>query len=265
MSNAQAKKTGSKIPVIGVVAVFALILILLVPVIPRSYTAVESTVTTQTNTVPSIHVTTTTVVSTQTIMIPDIRVITATVPVQKLQSQNQNLLNLNSYTLQPNKYVYGYGQIPGGSDVAITWSAADTVSVYAFNSDQFNVYQNGGSANPVATQTNVASGTLGFHASAGDTYYIVVFNPHNGILGLGSKTVGVYSASGVATWQQTITVNTNQIQTITTSTTTVQTVTNTQVQTITTSTTTLQAVTTTQSVPKQTTISILDMLLGRSP
>ncbi len=228
--NPQSETHGVRNVAIVVIAVLVIIIVLLVPVIPFTYTVETTTVTTQTNTVPTYQI------------------VTVIVPVQTAQSQNQALLDVSSYTLQPNNYVYGSGQVPAGSDVAITWSADDTVNVYAFTSSQFSAYSKDVTGASPIVQQNAASGTLGFHAYTSDTYYIVIVNSHNGIIfGIGSKTVGIFSASAIATWQQTVTVPMTQTQTVATSTTTIQTVTN------------------TQPVQKETMISLLDWLLGIHP
>lgn len=211
---------------IGTIVIFSIIVILFVPMIPFSYIVEESTVTTQTNTIPTS------------------KVITETVPVQ--QNRNYNLLNLGTYRLEPNESVHGFGQLSAGRDVLITWSANDTVDIYAFNTAQYDAYKhNSGDANPIVSQKNVASGTLGFRTSAYDMYYIVVLNPHSVFFGLVSKNVTIYSATAVATWQETWTVTTTQ--------------------TIIFHTTTIQTVTDTHPTTKQTLISLLDWLLGRHP
>ncbi len=260
MSSSKNGNHGIRNIVIVFIAVLVIIVILLIPVIPFDYKVETTTVTTQTDTIPTSTIQTV-LISTETTItntIPTSQIVTVTVPVQTAQSRSQTLLNLGSYTLQANYYYSSYGQVPAGSDIAITWSASNTVNVYAFTSDQYSVYtKNSGNANPIVSQKNVASGTLGFHASASDTYYIVIFNPHSTLFGLIKEDVGIYSANAVATWQETVTTTTTQVQTIATSTTTIQ--------TIPTSTTTIKTVTNIQPVPKRTMISLLDWLLGIHP
>lgn len=128
------------------------------------------------------------------------------VPYQQLVQRNASVLTLSAYTLQPNHSVDTSSALSAGMDVSVSWSADDTVSVKVFNSDQYNLYaSNTGSPQPIVSKDNVASGTLGFHVSAGGTYYFVIYNPHTGFIGIGSHNVGIYNARGTATWQEMVT------------------------------------------------------------
>jgi hypothetical protein len=174
--------------IVVVVALFAILGVLFVPIIPYSYQVQVPYQTTE-----------------------DVQV-----PYQETAPQSSILFTLASYTLQPNYYLHPSAQISSGKDVSVSWSADDTVNIKAFNSDQYNLYAaNTGNPQPIVSRDNVASGTLGFHVSATDTYYFVIFNPHNGFFGLGSHNVGIFSAGGTATWQETVTKYRTETHTVT--------------------------------------------------
>ncbi len=149
--------------------------------------------------VPSTY--TTQVPFSQTTVVPQTNVI----PVTQTVTHNDNLWSVGSTTLQPNYYVDGSASLPAGRDVAMTWSASDTVDAFIFSSDQFALYQSNGQGTALVQQTNTAMGTISFRTSAGNTYYFVLHNPHNGFFGIGSKNVGVFSGAATDTWQEVVT------------------------------------------------------------
>ena len=139
---------------------------------------------------------------------------TTAVPIQQATTQTQQVYNIAAYTIPANQYVYTNSQLTTGMDVQVSWSAADTVDVYVFSSTQYAAYSNSGTTTPnIASAPTAQSGSLSFHVSATDTYYLVIFNPHNGFFGLGSHSVGLYSASGTATYQGTTTTYVTQTTT----------------------------------------------------
>jgi hypothetical protein len=203
-------KTYSGKLLIGLVSIIIMLVILFVPIVPYSY---------------QIEVPYQTTESRQ-------------VPYQEIQTMSSTVFTLSSYTLRPGHYVYIPSQISAGKDVSISWSADDTVSVMVFSSDQFKVYQNNPSnAVPIVSRSNVASGTLGFRVSATDTYYLVLYNPHTGFLGIGAHNVGIYNVNGTATWHEIVTKY--RTETVT--------------------------VTKWSTETKQVNISIFDLLTGRKP
>lgn len=220
---------GSKRVVIGIVVVVAVLLVLLIPAIPVSYSVQVPYEATEERQVPYQ--------TTETVQ----------VPFQEAVTKSADLLSLRDYTLPPNNYVSNSAQLPVDRDVQVSWSADDTVSVFVFNSDQFNEYRNGRTATPIVEKTNVATGTLGFRTAASDTYYFVLYNPHNGFFGIFAKNVGIFSASAVATWQEEVTMYRTETHTVT----------NFRTETAT--------VTRLRNETRTANISLLDMLLGRKP
>lgn len=124
--------------------------------------------------------------------------------------------------------------IPGGADVSVSWSASDTVDVYVFDSTQYSVWQsNHGTTSPnMASQPGAQNGTVGFHTSFTDTYYLVVHNPHTcGLFCFGGNNVTLYGTNGTATYSVQTTVFVTQTMTYTTSRVTPVTVTSTSTTT----------------------------------
>lgn len=110
-----------------------------------------------------------------------------------------NVFGFSSQTLQANHYVYQPEMLTAGQSVSVSWSASNTVDVYVLSSSQYSLYNGGTTSNDITGSTGESAGTVSFTAGLDDTYYLVVFNPHNGFLGLGSSPVGIYSVSGTAT------------------------------------------------------------------
>ncbi len=102
-------------------------------------------------------------------------------------------------------------------DVQVSWIANNTLDAYVFNTTENAVYAN---SNATTTSPNIASslnseeGSLSFHVSVNDVYFLAFFDPHNGSLGLAPHSVGLYNATGMATFQ--VTTKTSVIQTTTT-------------------------------------------------
>lgn len=139
------------------------------------------------------------------------------VPVTQQTTATAPVFVIGQTTLQPNYYQDSSAQLSTGTDVGVSYSSDDTVDVYVFSSSQFTQYQTSGTTDPnVASQTGLTSGTLGFHVSFSDTYYLVLHNPHNGFLGIGGHNIGV-SASGTETFPTTSTTYITQTVTYTTS------------------------------------------------
>ena len=120
-------------------------------------------------------------------------------------------------TITPNQYVYQDVALTAGMDVQVWWTANNTLNAYVFNTAENAVYAN---SNATKTSPNIASslnseeGSLSFHVSVDDVYFLAFFDPHNGSLGLAPHSVGLFNATGMATFQ--VTTKTSVIQTTST-------------------------------------------------
>lgn len=120
-------------------------------------------------------------------------------------------------TITPNQYVYQDVALTAGMDVHVSWIANNTLDAYVFNTTENAVYAN---SNATKTFPNIASslgserGSLSFHVSVDDLYFLAFFDPHNGSLGLAPHSVGLFNATGMATF--TVTTKTSVIQTTST-------------------------------------------------
>jgi len=147
-----------------------------------------------------------TVLIVQTTTVASTVTYTTAVPIQQSNTQTKQVYNLASTTIPANQYVYQSAQLTTGMDVQVTWSAANTLNLYVFSSTQYAAYASSGTTSPnIANMQSSQSGSLSFHVSGSDTYYFVIFNPHNGLFGIGSQPVGLFSATGTATFQGTTT------------------------------------------------------------
>ncbi len=110
-----------------------------------------------------------------------------------------SVFGFTAQTVQANHYVYQQASLTTGQSVSISYSADNTVDVYVLSSSQYSLYNGGTTSNDITGATGQSAGTLSFTVGFDDTYYVVVFNPHNGFFGLGSQPIGIYSVSGTAT------------------------------------------------------------------
>jgi hypothetical protein len=111
--------------------------------------------------------------------------------------------------ITPNQYVYQDVRLAAGMDVQVWWIGNNTLDAYVLNSSENAAYAE---SNATMTSPNIASshatsqsGSLSFHVSVDDVYFLAFFNPHNGSRGLGSHTVGLFNATGMATFKVTTT------------------------------------------------------------
>ena len=117
-------------------------------------------------------------------------------------------VNSPTIVITPNQYVYEDNALTAGMDVQVSWIANNSLDAYVFTTAENAAYAN---SNATTTSPNIASlpdsqdGSLSFQVPANDTYYLAFFNPHNGSLGLASHTVGLFNATGIATFQVTTT------------------------------------------------------------
>ena len=146
----------------------------------------------------------------------------AQVPVTNQVPVTQSVLGIVSTTLQPNYYVDSSAQLNTGTDASVTWSSDDSVDVYVFDSSQFSAYTQSGNTSPnIMSQTGQMSGTLGWHVTFSDIYYVVLHNPHTGFLGIGAHNIQVtnqgsetYLASQTTYITQVITYTTSSLATL---------------------------------------------------
>ncbi len=128
------------------------------------------------------------------------------VPYETMEDKQQTLGSSSDRTIEGGSSFYWYPHIPLGRDIEFYVHASDTVNLYIFTASQFANYQDTGSRSTNEKQLlDVTSGTLGYHISTSGTYYFVVYNPHDGFLGFGKKSVGIYSSSINAYWQEEVT------------------------------------------------------------
>ena len=126
-------------------------------------------------------------------------------PYQELETKNEALISGQDVTIEPNTYYSWHAFIPTGRNVEFSVRASDTVNTYVLTSSEFTNFQSAGNYNTVAQRLDTDNARYGFNTAIADTYYFVVSNPHNGIFGIGSKTVGLYSATATSTWQEMVT------------------------------------------------------------
>jgi hypothetical protein len=201
------RHTGVIAAVVVIVIAVALAAALEVPVSPVSCTTQGT----------ALVVRTTSVASTVTF--------TTAVPIQQNGTQTKQVYDLASTTIPPNAVVKQAASLTTGMDVQVTWNAADTLIVYIFSSSQYAAYSNHGTGSPNIANAQISqSGSLSFHVSGNDTYYLVILNPHNGFFsygsathadpgtaayggngGLSSQPVQLFRAIGTATFQGTTT------------------------------------------------------------
>ena len=131
---------------------------------------------------------------------------TIQVPYTTMEDKQQTIGSTSDRTLEGGYYIYWDSNLPVGRDVELSVSASDTVFLYIFTASQYANYKDTGSKTPnEKASQEISSGKIGYHVSTSGTYYFCVYNPHDGFLGFGEKSVGVYSASIVAYWQEEVT------------------------------------------------------------
>lgn len=168
---------------------------------------------------------------------------TTVVGISQATTATQPVWDESDISLQPNNYDYYGASLAVGTDVQISWSASIAVDVYIFNSAEFASYQASETTNPNIASDTAQTGSLDFHISGSDTYYLVVHDP-NGFLGLGAANAG-YTTTGSETYPTTTTTYITQTTTYLTSTPTVVTSTSTAFYTTSTPTTLLSTSTST--------------------
>ncbi|MFY3739821.1 MAG: hypothetical protein HMLIMOIP_000240 [Candidatus Nitrosomirales archaeon] len=188
------KKSNKKYIGIGV-GVAVTIAIILAPFIPVSSTEQYVEMQTKKQLVQEMH--------TKKQLVQEMQ--TQSQPYQDLETKNEALISGQDITIEPNTYYSWHAFIPTGRTVEFSVRASDTVNTYVLTSSEFTNFQSASNYNTVAQRLDTENARYGFNTAIADTYYFVVSNPHNGIFGIGSKTVGLYSATATATWQEMVT------------------------------------------------------------
>lgn len=131
---------------------------------------------------------------------------TVQVPYTTMEDKQSTIGSTSDTTIEGGYYLYWSSYLLVGRDVEFSVSASDTVFLYIFTASQYANYQETGSETPNEKESpEMSSGKIGFHVSSTGTYYLCVYNPHDGFLGIGKKNVGIYSVSIVAYWQEEVT------------------------------------------------------------
>jgi len=127
---------------------------------------------------------------------------TSTISQQVVSTATSQVFSLSAQTINHGTYVYSEATLTAGMDVQVSFTASDTEDLYVMNSAQFSDYSNSGTVNTEAIISDSSGGTTSFAVSATDTYYLIIHNGHDGVLGIGSENVGLQYATGTATYQQ---------------------------------------------------------------
>lgn len=131
---------------------------------------------------------------------------TVQVPYSTMEDKQQTLGSTSDRTIEGGYSIYWDPVVHLGRDIEFSVSASDTVFLYIFSASQYANYRDTGSKTPNEKESlEISSGKIGYHVSSTGTYYFCVYNPHDGFLGIGAKSVGVYSSSVVAFWQEEVT------------------------------------------------------------
>ena len=136
---------------------------------------------------------------------------TAVQTLQSVTTQVSQPYSISSTTLQCNAYADGAAYLNAGTDVQVTFSASGNLYLYVFNSAQYSSYNSSGTTSPNEGEIDAqSSGTTSFIASSSDTYYLVLENRPGSFGCLGVGSVGLYSATGSATYSYAYTYTTTE-------------------------------------------------------
>jgi hypothetical protein len=133
------------------------------------------------------------------ITVPYVTRSTTVVAVTQTHSTSSSAFGISPVTLGCNEYAHSSTTLTVGEDVQISWSASDTIDVYVFISTEYQSYVNSGTTSPNVwgESSAPASGSLSFHVSGSDTYYLMMHNPHNGVNCFAAENLAIYSATGL--------------------------------------------------------------------
>ena len=125
------------------------------------------------------------------------------VPYSSLESKQKTLGQTSDRTLEGGYYLHWSSYVSVGNDIEFSVSASDTVYLIIFSSSQYTNYLNTGNIDPNEKESlEISSGKIGYHVSSSGEYYFCLLNPHDGFLGIGDKSVGIYSAKIISYWQE---------------------------------------------------------------
>lgn len=184
--------------IISVVAVVAIVGSGFAPIITALNVKTTPHVVTETTSVPYSAVQTTQSASVSTSV--------AVMTEHSVTTETNQVYSLGSRTINCGNWYYQSATLSTGSDVQVSFSAANPVYAYVFNAAQYASFQtNQGNTSPNEAEVdNQANGAASFHVSQTDTYYLV-FYVKPGIFGcIGYQPVGFYSASGTSTQAVTV-------------------------------------------------------------
>jgi hypothetical protein len=154
------------------------------------------------------------------------------IPIPEQTTLTAPVFLTSDIMLKPTYYDAHPALLTVGTDVQISWKASENVNIYIFSSTDFDTYaaSNGVTTNHTVATDSGAVGTLAFHISGTDNYYLVIENPNIGVLGVGAANVG-YTTTGTETYPTITTTNLESTVTYATSTLTVVTSTSTAIYT----------------------------------
>lgn len=184
--------------IISVVAVAVIIVSGFAPIITALNVKYIPQVVTKTTAIPYTAV--------QTTQSASISTYTTVLTEQSVTTETNQVFNMGAYTLSCGNWYYQSSYIGSGSDVQFSFSAANPIYVYVFNSAEyasFNSSQGNTSPN-LAEIDSKASGSGSFHVSQSDNYYLVLYQKPGFFGCIGYANIGVYGASGTATFATTV-------------------------------------------------------------
>ena len=118
------------------------------------------------------------------------------------------LISEEDRTLKGGNTKYLVLDLSVGKDIEFQFRASNTVNLYIFTSEQYSTHVEGGYIIVAPNEKElleVIQGTLGYRVSATDTYYFCIYNIHSGLSSLAEESVGLYSTTVTAYWQEEVT------------------------------------------------------------
>ena len=246
-------RTASIVSAVVIIGILAAGFLIYIPVTTASSFPVAITNTTQntfltSSDVPVVSTTQNTFLTSSRIAVVTTTettfVTSSTTQVPASTTATQAVFTESDLTLASNHYDDYDAPLTVGTDVQVSWSASESVIVYVFNSAEYGAFVSSGTNSPNIATDSAASGTLDFHISGTDTYYLVIENEYHCALGicLGGANIG-YTTNGSETYPTT----TYLTSTVTYTTSTPTVVTSTSTSTYTTSTPTVVTSTSTST------------------
>lgn len=119
----------------------------------------------------------------------------------QIESQSQVAGSIEDTTLEGGESRLFSVYVEAGRSVELVVSASDTLDTYVISKSAYEANGND-YGNPVSQEENVR---YGFVAPISDSYYFAFRNHHDGFFGIGSKSIGLYSAIATMTWEEEVT------------------------------------------------------------